>query len=216
MLRSGARLASRSWSATASRTFSTEVTTQIPRPIDTPGRYANALYNAARKMNYIDAVSIDVGNLQKMQATTPTFDQFLRNPTLPRSAKLEILSEIIKRSDFSPAFSQFLLVMAENGRTALMAKTLISFQEIISSLKGEVICRVTTTEPLTEWELAMLKKRVKARFFKDKPNAELTVETALDEDLLGGMTIQVGDRFMDLSTRTELRKLQEAIGDAFT
>lgn len=149
--------------------------------------------------------------MQDMQATNPTLDEFLLNPTLPRTAKTSAIGEIVKRADFSDVFSQFMIVLAENGRTKEAAKTFTAFQDIIAMLKGEVVVKVTTTVPLSEWELALLKKKIKQRFFAEKPDAELTVETAIDEDILGGLTIQVGDRFMDLSTRTELRKLQEVI-----
>lgn len=182
-----------------------------PKAFDTAGRYANALYNAAKKSNVIDTVSADVAQMQSMQATNSTLNEFLLNPTLPRAAKTEAIDEIVQKAGFSDVFSNFLRVMAENGRTADASKSMASFQEIISALKGEVTCKVTTTVPLSEWELALLKKKIKQRFFADSPDAELTVETAIDQDLLGGLTVQVGDRFMDLSTRTELRKLQEVI-----
>lgn len=216
MLRFGVARAMARFSATASpRRLATQVSvessTEIPRAVDTAGRYATALYNAAKKTNSLDAVIEDVSQMQSMQSTNATLDEFLSNPTLPRTAKTEALSDIVKKSGFSDIFSQFMIVMAENGRTEEAAKTLTSFQDIIAALKGEVIVKVTTTLPLSEWELALLKKEIKNRFFADKPDAELTVDTAIDEELLGGLTIQVGDRFMDLSTRTELRKLQEVI-----
>lgn len=211
MLRFGARAMARSMSQVVSRNLATAAEVEIPKAFDTAGRYATALYNAAKKTNCIDAVIGDVSRMQAMQSSNVTLDEFLNNPTLPRTAKTETIAEIVKKSEFSNIFSQFMIVMAENGRTEEASKTLASFQDIIAALKGEVIVKVTTTAPLSEWELALLKKKIKQRFFADKPDAELTVETAIDKDLLGGLTIQVGDRFMDLSTRTELRKLQEVI-----
>lgn len=203
----------RSVSTTVSRNYTAAATAEveIPRAVDTAGRYATALYNAAKKTNTIDAVVSDVNRLQSMQSANRTLSEFLANPTLPRSAKTETMTEIVKKSGFSDVFSNFMIVMAENGRMGESTKALSSFQEIIATVKGEVVCKVTTTIPLSEWELALLKKKIKKRFFGDKPDAELTVETAIDEGLMGGLTIQVGDRFMDLSTRTELRRLQEVI-----
>ena len=212
MLRFGSRSLNRALFRQSSKGFAAEAATvELPRAFDTPGKYATALYNAAKKTNTLDAVVNDVSRMQDMQVSNSTFAEFLENPSLPRNAKIETIGEIVSKSDFSPTFSQFLLVMAENGRTAESMKALESFQSIIAILKGEVVVKVTTTMPLSEWELSLLKKKIKQRFFADTPNAELTVETAIDQDLIGGLTIQVGDRFMDLSTRTELRKLQEVI-----
>lgn len=212
MFRVGSRIAQLASSVSRNRQLCVAASVEeIPKAVDTAGRYATALYNAARKTDSLDAVIADVTRLQKLQKQSPPLAEFLRNPTLPRSVKSKMLEDVVRGSDFNPTLSHFIMVMADNGRTPDMPKALQSFQDIISSLKGEVVCKVTTTEPLTEWELALVKKRVKRRFFADKPDTDVTMETAIDEDLIGGLTIQVGDRFMDLSTRTELRKLQEAI-----
>lgn len=207
--RSAVRVVSRA----PSRAFAAEavISQEIPKPVDTAGRYATALYSAATKTSTLDSVIADAERMREMQATNSTLSEFLKNPSLPSSAKVETMTEIIKKAGFSQTFSQFLMVMAENGRMNETEKSLNSFQDIIATLKGEVIVKVTTTIPMSEWEMALLKKKIKHRFFSEKPDAELTVETAIDQDLMGGLTIQVGDRFMDLSTRTELRKLQEMI-----
>lgn len=212
MLRIAARSAVGALKRSGHRAFAAEAAVEeLPKAVDTAGRYATALYNAAKKTNSLDSVISDVRRMQEMQTSNETLDGFLTNPTLPRTAKIDTIGEIVKKSDFSPTFSQFLMVLAENGRTEESSKTLSAFQDIIAALKGEVIVKVTTTMPLSEWELALLKKKIRQRFFADKPKADITVETSIDAELLGGLTIQVGDRFMDLSTRTELRKLQEVI-----
>jgi F-type H+-transporting ATPase subunit O len=184
---------------------------EVPKVYGTAGRYATALYTAAMKGKTFDAVSADVTQMQSMQSASPAFDEFMRNPTLARSAKTEILTGVVKKAGFSRTFSNFLLVVAENGRSAEMQKILSTFEGMIASTKGEVVVKVATTIPLTEWELALLKKSIKERFYPDS-EAELLVETSIDDSLLGGLTIQIGDRFMDLSARTELRRLTEVIG----
>lgn len=190
------------------------ISDELPKAVDSAGRYANALYRAATKTNSLDLVTADVKRMREMEETIPSLSDFLKNPTLPRSAKVQTLNEVIARSAFHETFANYMMVMAENGRTTELPKSLKAFEDIIASLKGEVVCKVTTTEPLTEWELALLKKRIKNRFFSHKPEADVSIETFIDEELLGGLTIQVGDRFMDLSTRTELRKLQDSIAQS--
>lgn len=183
----------------------------MPKASGTFGRYASALYSAASKQGALETISGDVAAMQEMQDSTPALDSFLRNPTLPRSAKVATLTEVSKKAGFSPIFSNFLSVVAENGRTAEADKILKTFADMIASTKGEVVLKVTSTVPLSEWELALLKKNVQGRFFEGAA-ADFTVETTIDESLLGGLTVQIGDRFMDLSTRTELRKLTDVIG----
>ncbi len=194
------------------RAFATAVAAdELPKVAGTAGRYSMALYTAANRTGTLDTVVADVERMENLRKESTSLDEFLRNPSLPRAAKLETLKEILARGKFSPTFTQFMYVIAENGRTPESAKIFEAFQEIMAAVKGEVVVKVTSAAPFSEWELALLKKNIKERFFEGKESTELTVETAIDEDLLGGMTIMVGDRFMDLSTRTELRKLQEVI-----
>lgn len=183
----------------------------IPKASGTAGRYSMALFNAANRVGSLDAVAGDVNRMEELRTSSPALDEFLRNPSLPRIAKRETLETILSRESFSTTFTQFMYVMADNGRTPESAKIFAAFQDIMAAIKGEVVVKVISAMPFSEWEMALLKKKVKQRFFEGKADTELTVETAIDEDLIGGMTIQVGDRFMDLSTRTELRKLQEEI-----
>jgi F-type H+-transporting ATPase subunit O len=182
----------------------------MPTAPGTSGRYASALYSAASKNGALQAVSADVADMQRMQSESPAFDSFLRNPTLPRNAKSATLGHIVKLAGFSETFGNFLMVIADNGRATDTDKILSAYTTMVASTEGKVVVTVTTTMPLSDWELALLKKKIKSRFYGDD-NSELTVETAIDESLLGGLTIQIGDRFMDLSTRTELRMLTEVI-----
>ena len=193
------------------RRFSTAAQAELPQAVGTAGRYSSALYKAATKQGCLDIVSKDVEKMQQMRESNTKLDEFLRNPSLTRSSKVEAIGEIMSKGGFSKTFTQFMLVIAENGRTSESSRILQSFQDTIATLKGEAVVKVTSAMPMTEWELALLKKNVKKRFFQENPEADLTVETVVDHNLLGGLTIQVGDRFMDLSTRTELRKLQEVI-----
>lgn len=197
--------------ATGRRTLATSTAeVDLPPAAGVSGRYSHALYNAALKTNTLDAVVADVDRIQALRESSPELNEFLLNPSLPRSAKYDTLTEIMNRETFSPTFRQFLLLLAENGRTPESAKIFAEFQEIMAAIKGEVVVKVTSAAEIGEWEMALLKKHIKSRFFEDRVT-ELTVESAIDSDLIGGLTIQVGDRFMDLSTRTELRKVQEEI-----
>ncbi len=189
---------------------SAAVEADLPPAAGVAGRYSQALYNAAKKTNTLDAVVADVDRMQALRDSSPGLNEFLLNPSLPRTAKVDTLTEIMDRESFSPTFKQFMLVLADNGRTPESAKILAAFREIMASVKGEVVVKVTSASEIGEWEMALLKKNIKTSFFKNRVT-DLTVETAVDQELIGGLTIQVGDRFMDLSTRTELRKVQEEI-----
>ena len=83
---------------------------------------------------------------------------------------------------------------------------------MIMSQKGDIVAQLTTCGPVPEWEFALIRKHLKEMLCPE--GQQLTIESSYDYDLLGGFTVQVGDKFLDCSTRTELRKLQSAINEA--
>ena len=176
------------------------------------GRYATALYNSASKASKLEAVKQDIDQLQEMRRTSSAFNDFLKDPTLPRSLKGETLEALMKKAGFSEVSRHFMMVLAENGRTAEAEKIMKTFQEMMMSQKGDIVAQLTTCGPVPEWELALIRKELKKSLCPE--GQSLTIETGYDYDLLGGFTVQVGDKFMDCSTRTELRKLQTIMDEA--
>ena len=41
--------------------------------------------------------------------------------------------------------------------------------------------------------------------------AKMTIETRIDPSLINGMTIEVGDKYLDLSVSTQLKKLHQLL-----
>ncbi|KAK4538586.1 hypothetical protein CDCA_CDCA18G4611 [Cyanidium caldarium] len=176
------------------------------------GRYAGALYHVARRMNQMAQVTADVQRMQALRRSAPTLDKFLANPTLSRSVKRSALGEVMRAGDIqSPLVRNWLLMIADNGRLADAARILDTFESVVSAQRGSVEATVTSALPLTEWQLGMLRLRLKRRFFPDLPDAQVELKSRTDPLLLGGFTVQLGDKFIDLSVRTEVRRLKEAI-----
>ena len=176
------------------------------------GRYAGALYHVARRMDQMAQVTADVQRMQALRRSAPTLDRFLANPTLSRGVKRSALEEVMRAGDIqSPLVRNWLLMIADNGRLADAARILDTFESVVSAQRGSVEATVTSALPLTEWQLGMLRLRLKRRFFSDLPDAQVELKSRTDPLLLGGFTVQLGDKFIDLSVRTEVRRLKEAI-----
>lgn len=171
------------------------------------GRYANALYGAATKASALDAVRMDVAKLRSLAAASTPFTDFLRDPSLSRSAKKDVLSSVMKAGDFHPTLATFLYVVAENGRATDAEKILDDFHAMVAVGGGAHEAIVTSAAALSEWELALLKKSIVKRFFGTGSGVEVEVAAVVDPELVGGFTVQVGDKFVDLSVKAELMKV---------
>ncbi|WP_245688522.1 ATP synthase F1 subunit delta [Vibrio sonorensis] len=107
---------------------------------------------------------------------------------------------------FDPAFTNFLKVLAENHRTSALSDIYLQFQSqttLASNLK-----EVTVTSPneLTEAQVETLKASIEKRY-----DCQVQMECLVDEALVGGVVIRVGDTVLDNSVASRLTRLKDVI-----
>ena len=78
------------------------------------------------------------------------------------------------------------------------------FLDEVKAMKGIGVCYVTTPMELKEAQKeAVVKKLIETTEFK-----EMEMHYQIDEALIGGMVIRIGDRVVDSSIQTKLSKLE--------
>ena len=77
--------------------------------------------------------------------------------------------------------------------------------------RGEVQAVVTSAEDLSAAQLKTLKKSFAGFLQKGET---LILETRVDPSILGGLTVQIGDRFMDLSIQSKIQKMHGVLSSS--
>merc|ERR1711973_560885 len=171
---------------------------KTPAPVfGTEGRYAAALYSAATKQKALDAVEKD----QKIA-------EFLADPSVKKTVKADGLSGACDKLKLNPLSKNLFVALAENGRHGLVESVISSFSSIMAAHRGEVVCEGTTAKPLN----AAMTKEVEAAIamFLQKGQKSLT-SYKVDPAIMGGMVVSIGDRFVDMSTASKVKKYSEII-----
>eukprot|EP00891_Asterochloris_glomerata_P002740 jgi/Astpho2/2740/Aster-00920 len=197
------------------RSFAEQAAEKVTIPITvhgTEGRYASALYSAAARAQQIDTVEKDLDEIWNLEAESEDFGKFVMDPSIPKTTKTEGLQAILGTMDVSDLTKRFLLVLAENGRLKYLDKIVDTFGKIVSAARGEVIATITTAEALEESELTDIKEGL-GKLVRE--GQELYVEEQVDPSIIGGMILEVGDKRVDLSIRTKVRKVQQIITESF-
>uniref|UniRef100_A0A8D2PAB6 ATP synthase peripheral stalk subunit OSCP, mitochondrial n=1 Tax=Zosterops lateralis melanops TaxID=1220523 RepID=A0A8D2PAB6_ZOSLA len=95
-------------------------------------------------------------------------------------------------------------LLAENGRLRYTPGIVAAFGKIMSAFRGEVVCTVTTAQPLDDASLTELKSALNGFLAKGEV---LKLETKTDPSILGGMIVNIGEKYVDMSTRSKIQKL---------
>lgn len=174
------------------------------KPQDRPiiGRYARALFEAARSQNTVDAVRADLGVLRSILAATPALAEALRHPRLPGAAK----AEIVKKAGASPLVAALAGLLFEKGRWDALPDIAAAFESLADGAAGVLSVRLTTPAPLATDETQRWTKTLAAAH-----RGPVRLDARVDPDLLGGVAIRVGDRVWDNSLRNQLERLRESL-----
>ncbi|CAD5207665.1 unnamed protein product [Bursaphelenchus okinawaensis] len=196
------------------RAFATSasVATQAVRaPIQTygiEGKYASSLYTAAFKNKSLDTVDKDLQKVKDLYTKSPEFKAFVQNPTLKRNQKKSAVEAILKKTGVSSEIQNFCGVLAENGRLANLQAVISSFETIMRAHRGELAVDVVSAEKLNSSQESALRDALQKHV---KSGQKLTLNFQVKPSIIGGLVVTIGDRYVDLSVASKIKKLNEIV-----
>ena len=166
-------------------------------------QYANALADIAFEQGAVDAVMKQLNDFYGLYASSGELRNVLSSPAVTRDAKHRVIEKLIGRAGASKAVRNFLFVVVDHRRTAILPEMVAAVQEVIRKRQGIVEAQVSSAIELNatqKAELAFTLERITGR------RVEATF--SLEPGLLGGAVVRVGDTVYDGSLRTQLNELR--------
>ncbi|KAK6053288.1 ATP synthase F1, delta subunit [Cooperia oncophora] len=169
------------------------------------GRYASALYSAAYKQKSLEQVDKDLQKIRSIYQQDASFREFVLNPTLRGQKKKVVTLEIAKKLGLAKESTNFLGLLAENGRLSKLEAVVSSFEHIMRAHRGELFVQ---TEPLTKSHESALNDALNKMA---KSGQKLNVTYTIKPSIMGGLVVTIGDKYVDLSIASRVKKLKEVI-----
>jgi F-type H+-transporting ATPase subunit delta len=165
-----------------------------------PQDYAAAIYDLA-----FEPWTRQLGNVQKVLKTDPALSNALSDPNLSTADKLQMLGEA-KAGELSPDVRKFVGTLLEAGQLDQMDRILVEFERLVRRRPKHQVAHVTTAVAMTETEKAALQAKLTERFGPD-----LEFEFEVDESLIGGVYLRVGDQVIDGTVAGKLAALRDRL-----
>lgn len=169
-------------------------------------RYAQALFE-------LGVESGELGKLaEKIRAFALTYDSnqslqdTLSNPTMSSDARDAVVRGIAQKLGVSELGIRGLVVMARRGRLPAIAQTATRLIEMCDEKEGIVRASVTTAAKVPESYYQELTSQLQTA-----TNKKVVLERSLDESLVGGAIVRVGDSVVDGSVRGKLEKVEREL-----
>jgi F-type H+-transporting ATPase subunit delta len=170
------------------------------------GRYAAALFDLAREQKQIETVGRSLESLNDALADSREFDQLVASPLVDRAEAGKAFAAIGDKLGLDPITTNFLGVLARNGRKAQLKPVIRLFRRLASEHRGETTAEVVSAHPLDDDQVEALKARLKAR-----AGSDVAIEARTDPAILGGLIVKLGSEMIDSSLKTRLNRLAQAM-----
>ncbi|MBC7352943.1 MAG: ATP synthase F1 subunit delta [Thermogutta sp.] len=170
--------------------------------------YAEAFLNAAEKTGQVEELVAELRAIEEeVLKPFPRFAELLGSGIINHEEKLEILNRVFE-ARVSPLVMNFLRVLNRRDRLDILGPIVQAIQEEWDRRRGLVHLKVITATPLEKDLMERLEGQL-----RELVGGVPVVQWQVDPGVIGGIVIQVGDKILDASVETQLRKIRQQIID---
>ena len=173
-------------------------------------RYSLALYNAVEKINKVNEVAQESKRILQLLKSSNDLMLFFTSPIIREDKKIKIVEELFKGKVTNITFD-FMKLLILRKREPLISYIFEDFLELKNEKDGITDIKVKSAEKLGEAEEKKLKKRI-----EEYSKLKCIPSYELDEDLIGGFTVQVKDTILDASIQRQLQLLRSKFKEGST
>jgi len=167
-------------------------------------RYAKSLIDLSTEQNVLEEMMKDMVLFEEVVDQNSELEAILKNPIVPLDKKAGILNDVFGNKVHQITQS-FLKLVVNKGRSGILFETSKQFINQYQFIKGIVTAEVTSATALTDDNKTEIVSLVK----KELGAKEVIIKEKVDEKLIGGFILKVGDKQFDASIAGGLNKLKK-------
>jgi F-type H+-transporting ATPase subunit delta len=167
-------------------------------------RYAEAVFELGMRDDAIDVYGDELDQAASLVGTEKVL-AVLRDPARPLGERQALADRLIARRVPDPVH-RLVALLVEHGKIERLASVASEYRRLLNEERGVLDALATTASPLTGAETAALTRKL-----ADMTGKTVDLRVEVDESLIGGLTVRVGDTLYDASVRGRLERLRERL-----
>ena len=165
--------------------------------------YAEALFRLASAEEVADRVEEELHEIERLYHSNAEMKEFINNPRVKAEGKKDALSELLGDKLSRITLNHMhLIVDQERGR--MLPKIAEEYYRLAGEARAKITAEVVTALPISDDTRAKLGEHLGKLTKKD-----VYLRARVDESILGGAIVRIGDKVLDGSVRNKLKQLKE-------
>jgi len=167
--------------------------------------YASALFRTALGRNEVDEMAQSLSVITAAVATSPELMTVLHHPRITRERKKSLLAQIFQ-GRVHPHVEHFLFLLVEKDRADIIPNVAEQFNRLLDEHRRETDAEAVTAVPMTDEQRTALQQKLES-----STGYKVRLTTRVDEEILGGMIVRVGDQLFDGSIAMHLKTMRDQL-----
>lgn len=169
--------------------------------------YAEALFDVAKAKGKLDPVGEGLGQFAAALDAGRELQVFFFSPHFSSAEKVEGLGRALDGAE--PELVNFLELLIEKGRMTELFRIRREFDVIWKRERRQIDVTVTSAAELDPAVVEKIGEEIERQ-----TGQEVDLASRVDEEILGGIVLQVGNMVLDASIRSRLDKLRKSVAQA--
>lgn len=168
-------------------------------------RYAEALFSLAKESNKIDEFQAEMEKVVAALAEVPEFKGYLEHLLIPAKDKKEVVKQIFA-DQLSQTTLNFVFVLIDKRREGYLEVIVDEYKAMADESKN-----ITKADLISAKEISSDEVQALAGTLSASTGKVVQLNQVVDESLIGGVKLRIGDRIIDATVAKRLEMLREQL-----
>ena len=168
--------------------------------------YGDSLFEVAVEQDMVDVLYEEADAVLTAYHDNEELAVFLNHPKIVKDEKIKVIENVFNQF-VSREMTGFLITVVTKDRADELENILSYFIDRVKEYKKIGVAYVTTPSELSD----ETKAKIVEKLLATTAYVSFEMHYIVDESLIGGMVIRIGDRVIDSSIRTKLTNLSREL-----
>lgn len=168
-------------------------------------KYAQAIYELAQEKGALVEVDNQLMSVEATLGENPDLAMLLYHPRVPAQAKKDTVNSVFG-ADLAEFVRNFLLLLIDNRRETTLPAIICEYKRLANEAQNIAEAEVVTALPLSPEQHQALAAKLSSVTKKN-----VVLKTRIDQRILGGIIVKIGDKLIDGSAARQLETMKAAL-----
>jgi len=168
-------------------------------------RYSDALMKLAQSDDELKKIYYELVLVNETIEKSDEMKQFIAHPSISKVDKKEIFKEIFDK-EISQDVLNFLFILIDRNRIFALGAIINTLKDSMNKKYNILVIKAISAIELSDKMKSKLKEKLEMIYQK-----KINLDTQVDESLIAGMVLKIGDKTIDGSVKARLESMKRTL-----